>query len=200
MTLALPKKFAFTCALLLSAGTAVAQTNSENANGATSGTATSTANTGTAASANAQAMTPEGFVDDATAKGIAEIETAKLALEKSQAQDIKKFAQMMIDDHTKMNDQLRQLAQQKKLEVADNAQLMDMAKKLILQVRDESFDPAYANNQVMAHEQTIEIYRNEANNGQDQELKALAKESLPKLEAHLQQAKALQSKYAEKQQ
>ncbi|MBF8643741.1 DUF4142 domain-containing protein [Pseudomonas luteola] len=198
MTLAMPKKFAFACALILSAGTAIAQTGSQNTNH-TGSNGTTTANTGATTSTNAQAMSPEDFIDDASAKGIAEVETAKLALQKSQAEDVKRFAQMMIDDHTNVNNQLRQLAQQKKLEVADNAQLMDMAKKLILQVRDESFDPAYANNQVMAHEQTIEIFRNEANNGQDQELKALAKETLPKLEAHLQQAKALQSKYAGKQ-
>ncbi|GGM17263.1 DUF4142 domain-containing protein [Pseudomonas asuensis] len=195
MSPALPKKFAFTCALLLSMGTATAF--AQNATHADSAHGTS----GHAQSANAnqaEAMSPEDFINDASAKGIAEIETAKLALEKSQSADVKTFAQSMIDDHTKMNEQLQQLAQQKKLEVADNAMLMDMAKKMILQVRDESFDAAYANNQVVAHEQTIEIYRNEANTGKDPELKALAQAALPKLEAHLEHAKTLQSKYAEK--
>ncbi|ENA29184.1 MULTISPECIES: DUF4142 domain-containing protein [Pseudomonas] len=195
MSPALPKKFAFTCALLLSMGTATAF--AQNATHADSAHGTS----GHAQSANAnqaEAMSPEDFINDASAKGIAEIETAKLALEKSQSQDVKTFAQSMIDDHTKMNEQLQQLAQQKKLEVADNAMLMDMAKKMILQVRDESFDAAYANNQVVAHEQTIEIFRNEANTSKDPELKALAQAALPKLEAHLEHAKTLQSKYAEK--
>ncbi|WP_040261049.1 MULTISPECIES: DUF4142 domain-containing protein [Pseudomonas] len=133
----------------------------------------------------------EDFVDDASAKGIAEIEAGKSALQKSQSQDVKTFAQMMIDDHTKANEKLKSIATQKKLEVASDAELMDKAKKMILDIRDESFDRSYANNQVKAHEQTIEIFKKEANEGKDADLKAFAKETLPKLEAHLQAAKKL---------
>lgn len=133
----------------------------------------------------------EDFVDDASAKGIAEIEAGKSALQKSHSQDVKTFAQMMIDDHTKANEKLKAIATQKKLEVASDAELMDKAKKMILDIRDESFDRSYANNQVKAHEQTIEIFKKEANDGKDAELKAFAKETLPKLEAHLQEAKKL---------
>ncbi|VXC88950.1 conserved exported hypothetical protein [Pseudomonas sp. 9Ag] len=42
----------------------------------------------------------ENFVDEASAKGIAEIEAAKLAMSESKSQDVKTFAQKMIDDHT----------------------------------------------------------------------------------------------------
>ncbi|QDD88838.1 DUF4142 domain-containing protein [Pseudomonas oryzihabitans] len=144
----------------------------------------------------ADQLLPAQFVDDASAKGIAEIEAGKLALEKSQSQDIKSFAQQMIDDHTKANAQLKSLAQQKKLEVSSDAELMDKAKAMILQVRDDSFDRSYANNQVVAHEQTIAIFRTEAETSKDAELKAFAQKTLPTLEHHLQEAKALQSKYA----
>src|SRR3546814_17492878 len=48
----------------------------------------------------------ENFVDEASAKGIAEIETAKMALDKGTSEDVKQFAQMMIDDHTKANQEL----------------------------------------------------------------------------------------------
>lgn len=146
----------------------------------------------------ADRLSPAQFVDDASAKGIAEVEAGKLALEKSQSQDIKTFAQQMIDDHTKANEQLRSLAQQKKLEVSSDAELMDKAKAMILQVRDDSFDRSYANNQVVAHEQTIAIFRTEAQTGKDTELKAFAAKTLPTLEHHLQEAKALQTKYAKK--
>jgi putative membrane protein len=132
------------------------------------------------------------FVDNASAKGIAEIEAGKLALEKGTAQDVKTFAQQMIDDHTTANEKLAGIATAKKLEVSDRATLMDMAKSMILQVRDgESFDKAYANNQVVAHEQTIELFREYSEKGDDAEIKAFAKETLPKLEAHLKHAKEL---------
>src|SRR3546814_15759496 len=90
----------------------------------------------------------ENFVDEASAKGIAEIETAKMALDKGTSEDVKQFAQMMIDDHTKANQELAQLAQAKDLEMSDEATLMDKAKAMILKLRDgENFDEAYANNQ-----------------------------------------------------
>src|SRR5690606_41584765 len=71
------------------------------------------------------------FVDDASARGVAEIEMAKLALKESQAQDVKNFAQMMIDDHTKANQKLKEIAQQKNMEVADDPSLMARAKQWI---------------------------------------------------------------------
>jgi putative membrane protein len=135
---------------------------------------------------------PADFVDEASAKGIAEIETAKVVLEKGTAQDVKSFAQMMIDDHTMANQKLKALAQQKQLKVSDDATLMDKAKKMILQWREgENFDQAYANNQVTAHEQTIELFREQAQKGEDADIKAFASETLPKLEEHLRQAKEL---------
>ncbi|WP_225775061.1 DUF4142 domain-containing protein [Pseudomonas sp. Marseille-Q5115] len=137
----------------------------------------------------------EDFVDDASAKGIAEIEAGKLAEQKSQSADVKTFAQMMIKDHTAANEKLKGIATAKKLEVASDAELMDKAKKMILDIREESFDKSYANNQVKAHEQTIEIFQKEANEGKDPELKAFAKETLPKLEAHLKAAKELAAKH-----
>lgn len=139
----------------------------------------------------------ENFVDEASAKGIAEIETSKLALDKSNAEDIKTFAQRMIDDHTKSNQKLAELAgQHKDLEISDEATLMDKAKAMILKLRDgENFDEAYANNQVVAHEQTIELYREYTKSGQNAELKKFAESTLNTLEQHLNQAQELASKH-----
>ncbi len=66
---------------------------------------------------------------------------------------------------------------------------MDKAKAMILEMREKSFDQAYANNQVSAHEQAIKLYKEEAENGKDPELKAFAKATLPTLEKHLEHAK-----------
>lgn len=141
----------------------------------------------------------ENFVDEASAKGIAEIETAKMALDKGTSEDVKQFTQMMIDDHTKANQELAQLAQAKDLEMSDEATLMDKAKAMILKLRDgENFDEAYANNQVVAHEQTIEMYQDYVEGGENADLKQFAQKTLPKLEEHLKQAKDLQAKHGAK--
>ncbi|HEX8586664.1 DUF4142 domain-containing protein [Pseudomonas sp.] len=134
----------------------------------------------------------DDFVEDASAKGVAEIEAGKLALEKGTSADVKTFAEMMVKDHTAANTKLKGIADAKKLEVSDNAMLMDKAKSMILELRSsKSFDQAYANNQVVAHEQTIALFKKEAAEGKDAELKAFATETLPKLEAHLTHAKEL---------
>jgi putative membrane protein len=134
----------------------------------------------------------DDFVEDASAKGVAEVEAGKLAQEKGTAADVKTFADMMIKDHTAANAQLKSLAQAKKLEVSDDAMLLDKAKAMILDLRSaKSFDQAYANNQVKAHETTIELFEEEAKDGKDPELKAFATEMLPKLKTHLEHAKKL---------
>lgn len=150
--------------------------------------------------ASAAAMAQNGemeagdFVERATAKGIAEIEAGRLALENSGNDRVQSFAQTMIDDHTRMNEKLKSIAREKNLEVADDATLMDQGKVMIMQLRDgDGFDRHYMGNQVNAHEQSIELFEEASQNLTDQELRELAQESLPKLREHLAKAQQLHS-------
>lgn len=130
------------------------------------------------------------FIEEASAKGMAEIETGKMALERG-TDAVEEFAQRMIDDHGKANAKLKELAQKHDLEMSDEATLMDKAKAMTLQVREgESFDEAYANNQVNAHEQTIELFQR-ASKSDNAEISAFAQKTLPKLEEHLTMAREL---------
>lgn len=144
----------------------------------------------------ALAATSNDFVDNAAQGGITEVEAGKLALEKSGSADVKAFAQHMITDHTQANQALASLAKKLDIEVPDDAALTDKAKKMILEIRDESFDKAYANNQVDAHEKTVELFKKEAASSDTPELKAFAEKTLPTLEAHLKMAKALQAQHS----
>ena len=136
----------------------------------------------------------QDFVEEASAKGVAEIEVAKLALEKATSDEVKGFAQTMMDDHSRSNQQLRELATRKQLELSDEAGLIDKAKALVLQLRgEESFDKAYMNNQVLAHQQAITLFRR-ASDSSDEDVAALARETLPKLEQHLQKAEQINAK------
>ncbi|WP_409488370.1 DUF4142 domain-containing protein [Pseudomonas promysalinigenes] len=148
------------------------------------------------ASLQVQAASSNDFVDAATEAGIAEVVTGKLALEKSQNADIKKFAQQMVTDHTKANQQLGEIARKLDISVPDEAALTDKVKKMILEWREESFDRSYVNNQVDAHEKAVELFKKEASSSDKPELKAFASETLPTLEDHLKQAKALQATHA----
>lgn len=150
------------------------------------------------------AATSNDFVDNAAAGGIAEIETSRLALEKSSSADIKKFANMMITDHSKANDELAALAKKNDIEVPDETTLVKQAKEKILEMRDESFDAAYANNQVKAHEDTIKLFEKQANTVTDDkvkgatDLKGFAQKMLPALKKHLEMAKELQAAHPSK--
>ncbi len=147
------------------------------------------------ASWQAMAASSDDFVEAATESGIAEVVTAKLALEKSQNGEIKTFAQQMVTDHTKANQKLADIARKLDIEVPDEAALTDKVKKMILEWRDESFDKSYVNNQVDAHEKAVELFKKEASSSDKAELKAFASETLPTLEQHLQHAKELQAKH-----
>ncbi|KQV21151.1 hypothetical protein ASC74_19065 [Pseudomonas sp. Root329] len=150
------------------------------------------------------AATSNDFVDSAAAGGIAEVETSRLALEKSSSADIKAFANMMITDHSQANDELAALAKKNDIKVPDSTTLVKQAKEKILDLRDESFDAAYANNQVKAHEDTIELFKKEANTVTDDrtkgatDLKGFAQKMLPALEKHLDMAKKLQAAHPSK--
>ncbi len=138
------------------------------------------------------AQDADDFVEDASAKGVAEVEAAKLAQEKGTAADVKAFAAMMLKDHGQANEKLKSIAASKKLEVSSDADLIDKAKAMILELRGaKSFDQAYANNQVNAHEATIKLFDEYAKDGKDAELRAFAEETLPTLRTHLEKARAL---------
>ena len=138
-----------------------------------------------------QAIEAAEFVDEASATSIAEVEAAKLALEKSESPEVKKFAQLMINNHVAANNELASIARSKNLDVEDEATLTTKAKELALkQHSGESFDVAYAKNQVAAHEDAIELFE-KATKSPDAEISTLARTSLPKLKRHLELAHQL---------
>lgn len=132
----------------------------------------------------------DDFVETASAKGHAEINAAQTALENGSPQ-LHAFANKLIADHTTTNNQLKELARQSDLEVADDATLMDRAKGMVLSVRDgDSFDRAFIDNQIAAHEESIELFQRAANSD-NPEISAFARSKLPTLEEHLRMANAL---------
>lgn len=131
------------------------------------------------------------FLEEASAMGVAEIETAKTALEQSKNAEVRAFAERMIKDHAAANEKMAKLATDQDVEISDEAKLMDKARAMILEARDgESFDAAYANNQVGAHERSIELFERAARSD-NAEVAAFAKNTLPKLKEHLEEARKL---------
>lgn len=142
--------------------------------------------------AEEKTQAPAKFIDAIAEKGIAEIEAAKLALEKSSSTEVKAFAYEMIDDHTALNKDLRQLARNKGYEMPQEVDMVSKAKELLLGLREETdFDKAYAAHQIQAHEQAISVTR-KATQLDDFDVSNFANKATRKLEHHLKMARDLQ--------
>jgi putative membrane protein len=143
------------------------------------------------------AVDPQVFVEKASSGGAAEVELAKMALEKSTQDEVRHFAQMMIESHTVMNQHLRELAKNEGLNIADEPTLMKKAKAFVLSQKEgESFDESYAKNQVAAHERTYKLFR-EAANSPEENVREFAESQLETLEHHLNMARALATTVAQ---
>lgn len=130
------------------------------------------------------------FFKEAASGGMMEVQLGQLAKDKAQSQDVKDFGSRMVTDHGKANDELKQLAQQKKwtlptkLEHKHKSMVGKMQK-----VSGSEFDKKYMTGMVMDHAKDVEDFRNATQKVKDPELKAWAEKTLPVLEQHHQLAK-----------
>jgi putative membrane protein len=135
------------------------------------------------------------FVKKAAQGGMAEVELGKLATQKASSEDVKKFGQRMVDDHTKANDQLKQIAGNKGVTLPTDLNSKDQAMKERLSKLDgEKFDQAYMKNMVRDHTKDVSEFRKESTSGTDSDLKSFASQTLPTLEDHLKEAKNIAPK------
>lgn len=130
---------------------------------------------------------------DLAQANMAEVDAGKLALEKSSDARIKKFAQMMIDDHTAALGEVEKLATSKGVTLPNGASMMQKTKATALKALSGSlFDKEYAKHPgVGSHETTVKLLKKIQKDGKDADLKALADKLLPKVESHLAEAKTL---------
>ena len=140
------------------------------------------------------AQSPAEFIDEASAKGMADIEASRLAHQKTSSKAVKDYTIVVINDRTTANQHLAKIAKKLDLPVAPREEVISKAKALIPEVPEgEAFDAAYAESQVKATEEAIEQIQQQAEITEVPELKAFAEETLPKLQNHLQMAKALKA-------
>jgi putative membrane protein len=120
---------------------------------------------------------------------MAEIEAGKLALEKAQSPEVKKFAQQMVDDHSKMLDEVKQLAQAKGVELpsAPDSKHQKIMKKLQA-ASGEDFDRQYMNAMVKDHKDSLKLAQRTAKGAKDSELKSSAEKAAPEIQDHLKMA------------
>ncbi len=135
------------------------------------------------------------FIRKAGEGGLAEVELGKLAAQKGQSDEVKKFGQRMVDDHTKANDQLKQLAESKGIPVPSELSAKDKATKARLEkLSGEQFDRAYMNDMVQDHTKDVSEFKKESTNAKDSDVKSFASQTLPTLQDHLKEARSIAPK------
>lgn len=137
---------------------------------------------------------------DIAQANMAEVETGKMALEKSASPDIKKFAQMMVDDHSKGLADVKALASAKGTELPDGPDMKHKAVALEFKALSGGmFDSRYVKQAgVGDHEATEKLLKKTQAEAKDADLKALAGKMLPVVQTHLKHARGLEADTAKK--
>lgn len=154
------------------------------------GNLTNTSNVNTASASD-----DNKFVMEAANGGLAEVELGKIASTKAANGEVKKFAEMMIQDHSKANEELKSLAAKKgiKLPAEPDAQHKATMEDLRSKVGAE-FDRAYVDAMIEDHKKDVALFESESQNGNVPEIKAFAAKALPVLRKHLKAVTALDAK------
>ncbi len=130
------------------------------------------------------------FIKMAAIGGLAEVTDGQLAEQMGDA-SVKQIGTRMVTDHTKANDQLTALSKQ----LGDPAPAQTDSKHIAMTAALQkdtgtSFDTAYLQEQLTAHEKTIALFKKEISKGSNPALKSFAQTTLPVLEQHLSMIKS----------
>jgi putative membrane protein len=134
------------------------------------------------------------FVKEAYESNLAEVELSKLATERGSNDTVKQFGQRMITDHTKANEELTKIAQEKGVSTPEG--LDSKHKKLrdrLAKLSSSDFDRAYADEMVKEHRKAVKEFQREADKAKDPDVKSWASKTLPTLQDHLKQAQAMEA-------
>ncbi len=131
----------------------------------------------------------QDFAVNTAIAGMTEIQAGQMAQQKGMSKDVKKYAEMMIKDHTDAADKLKAIATQKNISLP--ATLTPDAQKNLddLQKEDgKKFDKDYLAMMVSDHKKVISAFENESKNGSDADIRAFAESTLHTLRMHLEKA------------
>jgi putative membrane protein len=138
--------------------------------------------------------TDKQFIISAASGGIAEVEMARIALEKTRTPQVKRHAQQMINDHTQANDELRRIASAKGVALPEspNANHRAMVDRL-RSTPERDFDETYVREAgINAHQEMRTLFRNQSNSGTDPDIRAFAAKTLPTVETHLKHSERIE--------
>ena len=145
--------------------------------------------------ASQQLSGDQRFISEAAQDGRAEVELGQLAAKKSSDPAVKRFAQKVVTDHSKANQQLESLPEAG--QVAQSANVSEDKRRTmddLANLSGKDFDRKYIDEMVSDHEQAVSRFQDAASTASDPQVKQFATKTLPTLKQHLEMAKSLQAR------
>jgi putative membrane protein len=134
------------------------------------------------------------FMTKAASGGMLEVELGKVVAQRATTPAAKEFAQQMVTDHTKANDELKALAAKKNFKLP--ASLGEDQKKVydeVLTEKGAKLDQKYVYEMVDDHEEDVKEFQEASTKSSDPAVKAFAAKTLPVLQMHLTMIKKIQA-------
>lgn len=137
----------------------------------------------------------KSFIKDAASGGMMEVQLGQIAKEKATSPEVKSFGEQMVTDHGKANEELKALAEQKKISVSAKLERKHQSKvDKLSKLTGTEFDKAYVKEMVEDHTKDVADFQKATKNVKDPDLNAWAGKKVPVLQQHLQMAKDLAQK------
>ncbi len=125
------------------------------------------------------------FVLKAAAGGMEEVALGDLAAQKTQSEQVKELAALIVEEHTTANQELMQVAESKGIQVPKTTSPASQTVGAAMsELNGPEFDLAYVMQQQGAHLATVALFDFAANHAMDPDVKAFAQKYLPKIQAH----------------
>lgn len=139
------------------------------------------------------------FAVEAADAGLLEVQLGTMALTKAASPEVKQFAQKVVDEHTKANNELKALAEKKNIALPTT--MGDAHKRKFENLQEKTgpeFDKEYMDLIVKDHKEDIREFEEQAEDGSDPEIKEWASRKLPTLRQHLEEAERVHDAVKEK--
>jgi putative membrane protein len=135
------------------------------------------------------------FMQQAAMSSMAEIEHGRAATKNAEHDEVRKFGQRMIDDHSKANEELKGLASKMQVTLPTSLDQKHRAMQEKLEkMKGAEFDRAYMQHMVASHKASVALFQRESKSGSDAETRAWAAKTLPIVQEHLKMATEINAK------
>jgi putative membrane protein len=132
------------------------------------------------------------FIQDQLGDGMKEVELGRLAQERATSPQVKEFGQMMVRDHQKAGQELKQIATKGNVQLTseDETDEVKDAREKFTKLSGNEFDREYIKTMVDEHEEAVnELERKGQSDNAD--VRQWAAKTLPTVRQHLEHARRL---------